>query len=520
MSTDETAEARPRRWRLRGLYPAAVCLLIAAIAFAHLYRLPAVPRGLYFDECSIGLNAALVAAGGRDEHEVFLPVFFESFGNLKNPLYVYATALLFALAGPSDGGLRAVSALFFAAFLAGLWALARRLFPGSRATALYALAAGGFLPWFFTLSRIAFEAITQVPVAVWSLVLAHRVYEDGEQGRPLAAAAGLGLVAGLSLYSYTTARLLTFLFVLSLLAIYRERRYLRRHAAMLAAFAVGCLPYLAFALAHPGALQKRFNRISFLTDPGTSAGAKLAQLARQYLESFTPSFLLLSGDANRRHSTGLTGEIFVTVAVLAAVGLAWMARRALRADRFAGLLLANAIVSPLGMALTEPQHALRGVLLGLYLLVASCYGLALLAETERPRWRRAALLAVALGLALESGHLVLAYFGPYAAASEEAFLSYDFEGLVETAWKGGAREIVVVPRPRVFYALPDFYRQTRRPPPPLRTGPPIAAPGTCLVYFLDDLRIGDGDRYPSQLLGAGHQTLMRCYALPPMKEPG
>jgi hypothetical protein len=84
--------------RRRALYGAAVALVIAAVAFAHLFRLPAVPRGLYFDECSIGLNAASIAAGGRDEHGVLLPVFFASFSNLKNPLYIYATALLFRLA--------------------------------------------------------------------------------------------------------------------------------------------------------------------------------------------------------------------------------------------------------------------------------------------------------------------------------------------------------------------------------------------------------------------------------------
>ena len=505
--------------RRRAPYPLAVALVLAAVLCAHLFRLPAVPRGLYFDECSIGLNAASVAATGRDEHGAFLPVFFASFGNLKNPLYIYATALLFALAGPSDGGLRAVSFLFFAAFLAGLWALVRRLFPASRATALYALAAGGFLPWFFTLSRIAFEAMSQVPAAAWSLVLAHAAYEDETTRRPLAAAAGLGLVAGLSLYSYTTARLVTLLFVVSLLAVYPRRRWLGRHLAMLAAFAAGSIPYIAFALAWPGELTRRFHRITFIDDPGLALSAKLARFAAQYAASFTPSFLLLAGDPNRRHSTGLTGEIFATVLLLAVVGLAWMVRRAARGDRFARLLLANAAVSPLGMALTEAQHALRGVLLGLYLLVASCYGVAWLAQRRAP-WRRAALAAVALGLAVESGHLVWCYFGPYAAASEEAFLSYDFEGLVETALRGGARGVVVVARPRVLYALPEFYRWTHPAAAAVQVGRPVAAPGTCLVYFEDDLKIWDGERYPSQLLGSGHQALMRCYALPPMREPG
>jgi hypothetical protein len=513
--------APPRKGRTGVFYGAAVALVLAAVACAHLLRLAEVPRGLYFDECSIGLNAALVAADGRDEHGVFLPVFFTTFGNLKNPLCIYAAALLFRIAGVSDRALRATPALFFLVFLAGLWALARRLFPGSRATALYALAAGGFLPWFFTLSRFAVEASSQVPLLVWSLVLAHRACEE-EPRRPLLAAAALGLVTGLSVYSYTTARLLTFLFALSLVAVYPHRRWLARHTAMLAGFAVALVPYGAYAVTHPGELTRRFDHLTYLHDAALSPAAKLARFAEYYAASFTPSFLLVSGDPNRRHSTGATGEVFATVLVLAGIGLAWLARRALRrgGDRFARLLLVNAAAAPLGMALTEPQHAMRGAPLGLYLLIASCYGFALVAGARRTAWRRATLAAVAVALAGECGHLVWSYFGPYAAVSEEAYLSYDFEGLVATAIAGGAKEVVVVPRPRVFYALPAFYRLTRPAAAAiLRTGPAVAAPGTCIVYFVEDLAIRGGDRYPSQLLGSRHQALMRCYVMARLADP-
>ncbi len=515
MPPEETAAEGSRR--RQPLYRAAVALLLAAVVFAHFFRLTEVPRGLYFDECSVGLNAALVAADGHDEHGVFLPVFFVTFGNLKNPLIIYTAALLFRLAGPSDWLLRATPALFFLVFLAGLWALVRRLFPRSRAVEIYALAAGGFLPWFFTLSRFAMEDSSQIPLLAWALVLAHRVYEE-EGRRPLLAALGLGLATGLSVYSYTTARLLSFLFALSLLAAYWGRRYLARHAAMLAGFAVALIPYGAYALAHPGELTKRFYHVSYLHDAALSPAAKLARFAQYYAASFTPTFLLVSGDPNRRHSTGLTGEVYATVFVLALAGLAWWCRRAAAGDRFARLLLLGAAASPLGMALTEPQHAMRGVQLGLCLLLASCYGLALVAGGgwgDRRAWRAAGpepgrrraglavVAVVALALALECGHMLAAYFGPYAAVSEEAYLSYDFEGLVETALAGGAKEVVVVPRPRVFYALPAFYRATRRgaPPLPVHTGPPVAEPGACLVYFIEDLPIRGGDRYPSQLLG-------------------
>ncbi len=520
-------------------YLTVALLLLAAIVFTHFFRLTAVPRGLYFDECSVGLNAALVAADGHDEHGVFLPVFFVTFGNLKNPLVIYTAALLFRLAGASDWLLRATPALCFLVFLAGFWFLAGRLFPRSRATRLYALAAAGFLPWFFTLSRFAMEDSSQIPLIALSLLAAHGVYER-QPRRPLLAALGLGLLTGLTTYSYTTARLLTFLFAFSLVAAYLGRRYLARHAAMLAGFALALVPYAAFGLAHPGELTRRFNHVSYLHDPSLSLAAKIGRFATYYAASFSPTFLLVSGDPNRRHSTGFTGEVYWTVLALAVAGLVIWVRGALPrgglqesgGGRFCRLLLLGTVAAPLGMALTEPQHAMRGVQLGFYLLLASCYGFAAVAQVagreaapetaRRQRLAGFAIAVIALGLAVECGHMLATYFGPYAAVSEEAYLSYDFEGLIAAAAAGGAREVVVVARPRVFYALPAFYVETRRrrPPIPVHTGPPVAAPGSCIVYFIETLHIAGGDRYPSQLLGSGHQTLMRCYALPLVREPG
>ena len=52
------------------------------------------PPGLYVDEASIGYNAWTIAHFGVDEHGIHFPLFFEAFGEYKNPVYVYAVAAL------------------------------------------------------------------------------------------------------------------------------------------------------------------------------------------------------------------------------------------------------------------------------------------------------------------------------------------------------------------------------------------------------------------------------------------
>ena len=145
------------RWAGAG----AFILLLGLILWAHLARLDDVPRGLAEDESSVGLNAAAIAESGRDEHGVRFPVYFRAFGEFKNPVHVYAAALVFKLAGVSEYSLRLTSALFFLVMLGGIYCLARQLSPESPAVALWAVAATGFLPWFFPMSRIAVEAVEE-----------------------------------------------------------------------------------------------------------------------------------------------------------------------------------------------------------------------------------------------------------------------------------------------------------------------------------------------------------------------
>ena len=78
--------------------------LTAFIAVTFIIRLTGLafsPPGFFCDETSIGYNAYSVLMTGKDEHGIFLPVFFKAFGDYKNPVYVYLATIPIKLFGLS-----------------------------------------------------------------------------------------------------------------------------------------------------------------------------------------------------------------------------------------------------------------------------------------------------------------------------------------------------------------------------------------------------------------------------------
>lgn len=227
---------KPGIWYLPGML-----LLCFVICFFHLWQITDIPKGFYVDELSIGYNASVVARTAHDEHGQFLPIFFESFGEYKNSLYIYVAAIIFKLFGVSDTALRAASFIFYALFLGGIFLLAMRIFRANKMMSLYVLTGAGFLPWFFTLSRIAFEVISQLTVTMWVLLLIHMSYCDSKDKNQWMPAILAGLVLGLSVYTYSTARLLSFLMIGSVAVIYMRTAF-KKTVIILAGFVASVIP--------------------------------------------------------------------------------------------------------------------------------------------------------------------------------------------------------------------------------------------------------------------------------------
>jgi hypothetical protein len=469
-----------------------IIALFIVISFFHLWKISELPKGYYCDELSIGYNAMLIAETGHDEHDRFLPVFFEAFGEYKNPLYIYTVSLIYKVFGISEYALRFTSFLFFFFFLLGFYFLVKDVFRDNKTISIYLLLVVGFLPFFFALSRIAFEVISQLTTIVYSLLCIHRAYHQDRESRWTYSALA-GFFLGLSVYSYSTARLLTFFLLLSLMLIYLRRPFLKTAVTTAVFFLLTMIPYIAFSVGNPGALVARFKKISYLYNSSFSMLDKIILFTGNYVSYFGFDFLLLTGDKNLRHSTGYGGELFFIVFILFAAGLTGLAvRRKLFRDKFLFMMFVNLLLSPVAGSLTETvasgkvPHVLRGVLLGLYVSFFSCYGLSYLLLAKNKIKRTVMSITV---FALLVGQ-IYPYLNDYFTAYEEKtigwFESFDFKSALSSAIGQNPEKIIVSNMANQPYVLVEFYKYFVDNPRriPIYVADPLPMNNACIVYFV------------------------------------
>ncbi len=443
---------------------------------------------MFKDETSIGYNAALISQSGADEHGVFFPVYFKAFGEYKNPIYIYTVALFFKLFGVSDFWLRAASFGFYLLALAATFILVSKLFGKNRLLQVYVLLTFGLLPFFFTVSRIAFEVISQLAFIAVAVLLIWIVFNEDQTRRPsFFKIAACGLVSGISVYTYSTARLLSPLMLLSLWVVFFKKENLRKLLVISGVFLVTMLPLIGFAINNPDALTARFESISYLTSDATLLH-KAATFVSNLWQYWSPDFLIRTGDSDLRHATGAGGMICISTYFLFLVGVAAiLINRSLIRNRFNLFLLVNLLLAPVAAAATNEgtPHALRSLLLGYYIVLVSCFGLKFLSEIGQRTQRLVLVIGVFAYLFIEIAAYQVDYFILYPARSVPAMGSYGFQDLLQEAVNKKPAEVVFFDPPSDFYATYKYSLLTVRNPQnvPIVMDDRVAqAPGTCFIY--------------------------------------
>jgi 4-amino-4-deoxy-L-arabinose transferase-like glycosyltransferase len=499
----------PQRW----FDWVVIALLVVFVGCIHIWNLDSVPRGFSADETAIGNSALLVAQTGYDEHHHFLPVYFLSTGDYKAPVYIYAVAAGFALFGPSPLALRLTSFAFFAAFAVGFILLVRKLCGARRLTMPYAVGCVGLLPWFFTLSRIAFEVISQLATTTIALLFIRKIFST-ELKRPILTCGVAGLVTALAMYSYPTGRLLIPILVASTLLLYVRRSTWPRGFWFLAGILAGLGPYALFSYLNPGAMTARFRTISYVFDPSLTVSGKVLRFLHNFAAYFSPRFLLIAGDTNERHATGLGGEVYWIVFALSIVGLWSIATQTrLRNDRFIRLLVLNSIAAPVAASLTSEgtPHSLRSVLLGLYIALFSCLGFQALLEMRQNAARRILIAATGLMLTYESATYLYDYFTRYAERSQYAFAGNGLAEAFRSAVERNPASIVV--STSTARSNVEFFRRVEGIPSSRMTiAKPEPTSNTCVIFWPSDDRMVHASPLQFEELGKPRAIVrLRCY---------
>jgi 4-amino-4-deoxy-L-arabinose transferase-like glycosyltransferase len=490
----------------------AISLVFILGLIAHVWQLHNLPRGLYVDESSIGLNAYFISEMGVDEHQVAWPVFFKAFGEYKNPLYIYAVAGVFKVMGVSEFSLRLTSVLFFYLFFIFFFLLIKRLFKNNWTLKLYATISAMFLPWFFNLSRISFEVISQLTLVTAFLYFVHRTYSTQKSKSFSFAPFFVGITLGLSFYSYSTARLLSGLLLMGLFFIYRQKKYYLTHLKVGLSCLVMLIPLVMFAYHNPNALTGRFKQLTYVYDESLSVQEKANTFFENYLSYYSPSYLFISGDSIKRHHPGPSGELFIVVGLLSIIGIYWLAIHDSK-KLFHKYLLFLLLIAPVGAALTGGDSSLRSLLVGLGLLILSCFGLYVFQKYLHKKVKRGVLLILMIVLLVDVGVYLHNYFVIFPSQSVWDYQSYDTKKSLVVAVKNSNNDAIMSSKGNMQYAHAQFYSLILGLPlDAVPVARPVATEGRCVVVTAFDWRVVDESKYEMKTFGGDDDfTKVKCF---------
>lgn len=354
--------------------------LIVLFSFAiRIYKIDTIPPSLTWDEAAVGYNAYTIANWGRDEYGKVLPLYFRSFGEDKQPVYIYITAVFVKLLGLTEFSTRIPAAIFGSLNVLLLFFLTKMLFKNN----LIALFSSLFLalsPQNIFFSRFNHEANFALFFFMLALLLFYKAINKGKLLLPFSFLSFL-----LSLISYNTAKIavplvVVFLSILYFKVIIKDKLNILVILFLLTGFAV-------FGFFNPQLLgvARYYQTVQGNVDIEKTNTFKKTQnyfLGRidltlnQYFWHFNPSFLFERGDKNPRLSAQ-RGEFYTIEALLLLLGLAFLLFKRSKAGF---LILFWGLLGPLPSSLfAEAPHAGRSTFmmgswqiisaLGLYLLI-------------------------------------------------------------------------------------------------------------------------------------------------------
>lgn len=364
------------KFKIDNLKLIIITSIITLAAVLRFHELGTNPPGLYWDEAVFGYDAYSILKTAQDHHGRFLPLFFESFGDWKLPVYHYLLVPSIATFGLSEFAVRFPSALFGTATVVIFWLLVR-LLTGNLPLASFAAFFLAISPWHIQFSRGGFEStvglffvVSGIYLFLWGL----------EKHRRLILTFAF-LLFTLSMYSYHAYRIFTPLFAVALAIIFWPK-IKRKITSILPAFVLSIIlliPLASFTFSPQGRAraisQSAFNKQQIENtrlDYDQKSKKPLRFLSRYlyqgplywsylalsaYIDHFSPVFLFIKGDQIGRHSQVDMGQIYAIE-----TGLFILAIFALKNlnPRTKWLMLSFLLISPLPATIVTPTpHAYR-----------------------------------------------------------------------------------------------------------------------------------------------------------------
>lgn len=414
--------------------------------FLRFYRLGEVPNGLYQDETAIGYNAYSLLQTGRDEHGVPFPLYFQSFGDYKLPVYIYLTTIPIQLFGLTEFAVRFPSALFGMLTVVAFYFFVRQLTKDNTlsAVATFLLAVN---PWHLHYSRATFEVSISLFLFVLGSTLLLKSFAAEKKGMFL-----LGTVCfAFAIYTYNLTRFLSPLLFGLLLILYRDKlKTLSRNEIMVTFFASAVLliPFISTFFQQGGVASAKGTLIfssAVVQAPLLEFRSYLIELPSLFTKLFfnkwaltewqyfnnvasylSVPFFFISGSPHGNHGIGNVGQFYLFELPLIVIGIVSLLDRR---KNFATVLGWWIVIVVLTAALTrETPHATRSFFLVAPLTVFSAMGFLsawLWAKTQRGNVGKIAFVFGISFIVYNMTYYFLSYYIRFPVAYAAAWRTQD-----------------------------------------------------------------------------------------------
>lgn len=275
------------------------------------YDLTNNPHGFFCDEADIAYNAYTILHTGKDEYGKVFPLFFQSFGDYKDPVEIYATVPLVGIFGLNEFAARMPAVIWGLLTIVAVYFLTKEI-RKSTIAGLGAAAVAATMPWLIHYNRVGFELNAYAALWTWTIycfVIACK--------RKIFFFPAFVLL-GVTFYAYQPAKLLVPLLLLVLLLTYHHLLWRHRQTVVMAflVFVAIALPMLASFFGVAGGA--RFAMVSILS-AHLPFDQMVARMFHNYFYQLSPAFFL-TGDPTfitRHFVQGLIPLLPVTLPLLA-----------------------------------------------------------------------------------------------------------------------------------------------------------------------------------------------------------
>ena len=337
------------------------------------------------DEASFAYNAYSILKTGKDEYGVSMPLRFKAFGENKLPVTIYSIVPSIAILGLNDIAAR-IPFILLGILAPVLYYFLVKEFTKNTSIALIAAFLSSFSPWIQILSRHIHEAIIIMHLGALALLILYRLMNTFSYKNVLL----LSIINGIGLFTYHIAKIYAVFYFLWLLWIllYKHKKDLRIISKSVLIFLIPIFIFLATEYMNP---TTRVSNLLFTSDKGFSLSInelrsenpnrllhnKLTYatkvLTNNYIGYFSPEFLVINGDSNKRFGYPGISPITVVEYIFIFVGIYFIFKNK---EHFRYLLLSALLFAPISAALTWQDNSLsRSFFMIVPLLTIIAYGL-------------------------------------------------------------------------------------------------------------------------------------------------